>query len=938
VKKGSLARLVICVCLVIQMLPGWAGKAAPLAQISSSQAQAAELLASLTPEEKVGQLFLVTFNGPEAGPGPVEANKIYDLITNYHVGGVILEQKNNNFVGSDQTIPVLFSLTDQLQRNEYNASLNPQVITNSIETFTPAFIPLFIGVAQGGDGYPYDQILNGLTTLPNQMTIGATWDPEQARRVGSVLGTELNILGINLLLGPSLDVLQPPYSESGGDLGVRTFGGDPFWVSEMGRAYVSGLHQGSSSALVVVGKHFPGFGGSDRLPEDDVATVRKNLEQLKQFELYPFSALTGSPTSPEGSPQTGSESTLDALLTAHIRFQGFQENFRQQTKPISFDREAFSTLMELPAIAAWRTNGGVMISDSLGSRAVRRFYDPTGQTFSGRTVALDAFLAGNDMLYLSDFVSSGDDEAYTTIRRTISAFARKYREDPAFAQRVDASVLRILTLKFRLYGDNFSLSKALPQTSRQAELGQSRQVSFEIAQKAATLISPLASELDTAIPGPNDQIVFLSDARTSRQCAECAEQTRIDVNGMGAAVTRLYGAQIGGPIRTRNLYSYSFTDLVGVLNDPLNSAEIEKNLQDAEWLVFLSLDLNTNDPSTLAMRRLLDERPDLLQGKRIIGFAMNAPYFLGTTDLSKLSAYYSLYSHSPESIEVAARLLFQEIQPAGNLPVSMPGIGYDLNKITFPNPTQVIPLSAEIQTGAAATETPQPGLTQTQLKTGDLIALKTGVLLDHNNHPVPDGTIVRFIMTISGDTTNLKVAEAETTQGVAQSIMRVDSTGDIEIRAESDPAVLSDILRFVVPSEAGTPNPSATITQTPTSTPSPTPTTTATPTLTPTLAPTPAPPQRAGFGDWVASMILAFAIGLGSIGLGMTLNHPQRGLRAGFMGIIGAALIYSYLRLGLPGASAYLEATKSGGTILAAFSATAVGVAAGWLVKLKNKG
>ena len=44
------------------------------------------MLANLTPEERVGQLFLVTFQGSTFD----ENSQIYDLIANHHVGGVIL--------------------------------------------------------------------------------------------------------------------------------------------------------------------------------------------------------------------------------------------------------------------------------------------------------------------------------------------------------------------------------------------------------------------------------------------------------------------------------------------------------------------------------------------------------------------------------------------------------------------------------------------------------------------------------------------------------------------------------------------------------------------------------------------------------------------------------------------------------------------------------
>jgi beta-N-acetylhexosaminidase len=67
----------------------------------------------------------------------------------------------------------------------------------------------------------------------------------------------------------------------------------------MGQAFISGIHQGSNNKMVVAAKHFPGFGGSDRLPEEEVATVRSSLEQLKQIDLAPFFAVTGNAPNPE---------------------------------------------------------------------------------------------------------------------------------------------------------------------------------------------------------------------------------------------------------------------------------------------------------------------------------------------------------------------------------------------------------------------------------------------------------------------------------------------------------------------------------------------------------------------------------------------------------------------------------------------------------------
>src|SRR5690606_20088173 len=134
-------------------------------------------------------------------------------------------------------------------------------------------------------------------------------------------------------IGPSLDVVESPNPSASSDLGTRIFGGDPFWVGEIGRAFIAGLHNGSSQRMLVIAKHFPGRGSSDRLPEEEVATVRKSLEQLKQVELAPFFAVTNS-ANPAG--------LTDGLLVSHIRYQGFQGNIRATTRPVSFDASALS--------------------------------------------------------------------------------------------------------------------------------------------------------------------------------------------------------------------------------------------------------------------------------------------------------------------------------------------------------------------------------------------------------------------------------------------------------------------------------------------------------------------------------------------------------------------------------------------------------------------
>ena len=142
-----------------------------------------------------------------------------------------------NFPDSENTTQNISNLISQLQtiagedRNDLAESPNVSLIDE--------YIPLFIGISQNGGSYPYDQIIDSLSSIPSQMAIGATWNTLAASDVGKLVGSELEAIGINLFLGPSLDVLDISYSKEKEYLGVRTFGGDPYWVGEMGAAYMA---------------------------------------------------------------------------------------------------------------------------------------------------------------------------------------------------------------------------------------------------------------------------------------------------------------------------------------------------------------------------------------------------------------------------------------------------------------------------------------------------------------------------------------------------------------------------------------------------------------------------------------------------------------------------------------------------------------------------
>lgn len=925
-----LARALLALALLATLLPGAQALAAPAPQAADPAAKARLLLARMTPAERLGQLFLVGFKGRDVTSKNL---KILDLVNNYHIGGVILRAANDNFTGPQGTPEETFRIATELQTSRYNASQKP--IRNPVTglSYTPQYAPLFIALSQEGDLYPTDQMWNGLTALPSAMAIGATWNTATAERVGHVMGLELKTIGINLLLGPSLDILETPHPESSEDPGARTFGGDPFWVSQMGSAYIRGLHSGSSGQLAVIAKHFPGRGNADRSGEDEIPAIQKSADQLTAVELLPFMAAADLAES--------AAAQADGFLVPHVRYAGFQGTLRSTTRPLSLDASALDQILALPGLVNWRKQGGILLSENLGGSGLRRFYDPTGQAFDARLLARDAILGGNDLIYVdTNFISSADVDSYTTLARTLEFLAQKYREDQAFAARVDASVTRLLTLKYTLYPE-FSLPSVLPSEPKLTDLGKSSQVAFDTASQGVTLVSPRAADLRSILPRPpavGERIVFITDVISSRQCSQCEDQASLPVDGLQNAVIRLYGPRAGGQINAANLTSYSSLDLKNLLDNSKDRLpQMEDDLRLANWIVLGVQKVNAARPESLALRQLLAQRQDLIRNKQVVVFAFNAPYYLDATDIARVSAFYALYSKTPSFVEVAVRVLFQELTPGGASPVSVPGAGYLLREALAPDPAQIIPLEIDL---AQVSSTPQatvpktsvtPSATQTMIPTirlGETITLRTGVIVDKNRHPVPDGTPVQFLFTSSASGGDLvQQVSAETVDGAASTVYRIQTTGNLEIRVVSAPALLSRELRLNITSSGEVMITAVTPTSQPTVTPTPTATLSPTPTATPMPSPTPQPVPNPGSLQWISAVLLIGAAVIAALYLGRSTGSLRWGVRWALTTAIGGLSAYSYLSSGMPGAEDFLKRFGNAGITWL----TVLGVLLGWL-------
>ncbi|MBL7064541.1 MAG: hypothetical protein ISS49_10115 [Anaerolineae bacterium] len=890
----------------------------------------ARLMALMSSAAKVGQLFLVTFPGAEVTEDAIITELIYD----YHVGGVVLLPDCGNIINESNTPAQVATLVSQLQGAAWAAT---QPVTDTLirEDLPPGpFIPLFIAVNHEGNGMPFTSIVSGTTPLPSEMALGATWNLSHTETIGQIVGQELPALGINMLLGPSLDVLENPRPESAGDLGVRAFGGEPFWVGQMGQAYIRGVHAGSSGQVAVVAKHFPGLGASDRSPNEEVSTVQRTLEKLRQIDLAPFFTVAQA-EDPLARP--------DGLMVSHIRFRGLEGGRFVTTRPISVDSQVLQRLLGLPELTGWREEGGVTISDGLGLRALQRFYDPDEKSFNSRRIAQEAFLAGNDLLLLSQFALSDDwDDQTANVKSTITFFREKYDNDPSFQALVDAAVARILRLKLALYDGAFDLAAAQPDAETASEqVGLHLETVSAAGRDAITLLSPPSPDLVPSPPTPEDNIVIFTDNREGQPCTTCAHVPYIDPLALRDTIVRLYGPRATGQIDPSLVTNFTFGQLEEYMNappplpmptpaageviTPTAPHPVETALQRADWIIFAMLNPTDDPPQSGAVRRFLAERADALRQPHLVVLAYDAPYYLDATEISKLSAYYVAYGRAEPLIEASVRALFGEFAPVGTPPVSVAGINYDLLTQVRPDPEQSVALYyyvvEALEEGQPTLEPPeegQPTPEPPQPDVGDELRLSTNVIVDHNGHPVPDDTPVQFIFTYPQEGLEHYIAKM-TRGGVAETAVTLERTGQLDISIQADPIPRTICLQITIPEG----EPAIIWTPTPAPTPVPTPTPTLTPG--PESAPEETPEPTPGSEEEEAGEPPTADDGAGPLGLALALigvlivggtgyyvvrlnNGPvSQAMRLALWCVIGGLALYLAYALRVPGAARLRE-------------------------------
>jgi len=228
---------------------GFAGISSGNPQISditiASMQKADSVLAGMTLEQRVGQCFMPSIY---AESDSLTMMRLRRYVSDLHVGGVVLLKGN---------------LRSAAGMAGLGASAN---------------IPLFMAIdAEWGLGMR----LEDAPDFPKNGRLGPKADEILLFDYGREVARECRRVGINMVLGPVIDVVENPR----GVIGSRSFGGDPVRVADLGVAYARGLESGG---VISVAKHFPGHGSPKGDSHKSLPVIRRDIHELDSIDLYPF--------------------------------------------------------------------------------------------------------------------------------------------------------------------------------------------------------------------------------------------------------------------------------------------------------------------------------------------------------------------------------------------------------------------------------------------------------------------------------------------------------------------------------------------------------------------------------------------------------------------------------------------------------------------------
>ena len=441
------------------------------------------ILSNMTLREKASQMMIVSFRAWEEVPeteegeppkeGYPKANvtelneEIRSMLARNRFGGYLLF--GENFSDTEQSVRMVSGLQAANQSG--------------------GGVPMLIFVDQEGgrvNRIPWSSIGVG------NMALGATGDPENARKMAAIHGEEIRQLGIHADFAPVVDVNNNPSNPVIGD---RSFSDDAQTVAEFGCAYLAGLHDAGTIAAL---KHFPGHGNTDTDSHTGFPLISSSYEELKENELIPF--------------QTAIDAGADMVMTAHIQFPMIEQETAVSVStgekiylPATMSRTILTDILR-------KEMGfeGVIVSDALDMAAITK-------NFSMEDTLKWTVNAGVNLLILPAVFNHSEFLAMEPWVDTLVSLVESGEIDEA---RIDDSVLRILRLKEK-YGvleqTGFSVTAEQIDAAKES-VGSAahRETEQQIAENALTLVKNESNVFPLQIKPGEKTLILFADSCASR--------------------------------------------------------------------------------------------------------------------------------------------------------------------------------------------------------------------------------------------------------------------------------------------------------------------------------------------------------------------------------------------------------------------------------------
>lgn len=598
--SAALALVLLCLSAPA-VTPQSPAKVRPFKREPSSNALkwANEELRKMSLEEKIGQLISVGVNATFLNQDSEAFRTLKHHIEDNKVGGIIL------FRGPVYESVILVNRMQQLARY-------PLLISADLES---------------GAGMRFEDTVN----FPWNMAVGATGNPEYAKRQGEITAREARALGVQQVFAPVVDVNN---NADNPVINVRSYGEDPAEVARFGAAFTEGAQ---AAGVIATAKHFPGHGDTAVDSHRGLPEINVGRDRLSTVEFVPFQAAVNA--------------GVGSIMVAHIALPQLDSTAVKplpksvKSKPIDTDEDG-EIVEEKAAIPATMSPvigeilrkdlkfNGMIVTDALSMSGLTIYFTP-------EEAAVRALEAGADMLLKPADV----DASFRGVREAV-------KTGRITEQRVEDSVRRILAAKYDL---GLVAQRITPVDSidRIVSSKDVRDLATEIAEHAVTLVRD------------EDKMVPLRNLKPDARVFNLAITNGDDRNWItNPFVTRL---QRGG-LKVESV----------VLDERSSEQEVQKAIERAKSsdLVFASLyarvrsgqisSVGIPDAGARALSALIEAKTP------VVGISFGNPYLL--QKFPGLRAYMVAYGDMPSLQHAAARALMGEIDITGRLPISLPDL------------------------------------------------------------------------------------------------------------------------------------------------------------------------------------------------------------------------------------------------------------------------